>query len=313
MKSGRPRVVVVGSLVADFVFHAGHRPKPGETVVGESFDFFLGGKGFNQAVGCRRLGADVGVVGRVGQDWLGDRFLEGLAREGMPADHVVRDPEAGTGVAAPVVFADGENSIIAVPRANAALTPGDVDRAEQEIARADVLMLQCEVNADASQHAAELARRHSTLVVLDPAPVHAECDACDWEIDYLVPNEVEANALAEGNGPEEWARELFDEDCRAVVVSLGPRGALAIDSAGVREHAGYRVPVVDTTGAGDAFRAGLAVMLAREHTLDEAVAFANACGALACTISGTGVSMPVVGAVEGFMAHNRPTASEGPF
>ncbi|MER3514901.1 MAG: ribokinase, partial [Chloroflexota bacterium] len=121
----RPRVAVVGSFVTDLVIRAPRRPRPGETLIGHSLDIFLGGKGFNQAVAAARLGAEVTMIGRVGNDAFGDRFLEALNREGIHADYVIRDPQQGTGVASPLVEDSGENSIVQVPRANAALSPAD--------------------------------------------------------------------------------------------------------------------------------------------------------------------------------------------
>jgi ribokinase len=306
MKSGRPKVAVVGSMVMDLVFRVGHRPKPGETLLGESFEMFLGGKGFNQAVACHRLGAETTLVGRVGNDEFGDRFIRRLHDEKLTTRFVNADPELGTGVASPTVFPDGDNSIIGVPRANMALDPDDVEAAADRIAGADVLMLQFEVNPEASRAAAQLARRHGTLVLLDPAPVHAHCENTDWPIDLLVPNEIEAQMLADCDSPEEWARELYDDELRAVVISRGAAGALLVDDSGVRDFPGYRVPVADTTGAGDAFRAGLAVMVAWGRELDEAVRFANACGALACTRAGAEPSMPRLEEVREFMQHNEP-------
>jgi ribokinase len=306
MKSGRPRVAVVGSMVMDLVFRVGHRPKPGETLLGESFEMFLGGKGFNQAVACHRLGAETTLVGRVGRDEFGDRFIRRLHDEKLTTRFVNADPEHGTGVASPTVFPDGGNSIIGVPRANMALTAADVEAAAERIAAADVLMLQFEVNPEASRAAAHIARRHGTLVLLDPAPVHAQCENIDWPTDFLVPNEVEAQMLADCDSPEEWARELYEEDLHAVVISRGSAGALVIDGAGLREFPGYRVRVMDTTGAGDAFRAGLAVMVARGRDVDSAVRFANACGALACARHGAEPSMPRLDEVTEFMQQNEP-------
>ncbi len=309
MKGSQPRVVVVGSLVTDLVFRARYRPRPGETLLGDDFTMYLGGKGFNQALCCHRLGVETLLVGRVGPDRFGDMFLEKLALEGMDARLVGRDPEAGTGVASPVILPDGQNSIIAIPRANRRLSAEHVEAAEADIARADILMLQFEVHPAASRRAAEIARRHGTLVMLDPAPAHMSGAAPDWPVDYLVPNEVEANMIAEGESPEEWAQVLFTTDRKAVVISLGDRGALALDSVGLRSFPGYRVEVLDTTGAGDAFRAGLAVMLARGAGLDEAVGYANACGALACTVAGAEPSMPTAAAVRAFMARSVPVGA----
>jgi ribokinase len=310
MKGSHPKVTVVGSLVMDLVFRVGHRPKPGETLLGQEFGMFLGGKGFNQAVACRRLGAETVLVGKVGRDRFGDMFIRKLHAEGMATRFVHHDDELGTGVASPTVFPDGNNSIVAVPRANLALTPEDIDAAEKPISESDILMLQFEANPEASKHAADIAQRYDTKVLLDPAPVHAECEDIDWPTDYLVPNEVEANMLAECNSPEEWARELYNEDLSAVVISRGRAGALVIDGTGTRDFPGYLIEVIDTTGAGDAFRAGLAVQLASGRPVDEAVRFANGCGALACTRMGTEPSMPTASDAEEFMSQHRPEPVE---
>ncbi|MFO7675714.1 MAG: ribokinase [bacterium] len=305
MKGSRPRVAVVGSMVMDLVFRVARRPRLGETLAGEEFGMYLGGKGFNQAVACHRLGAETAFVGRCGEDAFGEMFLARMREEGMSDRHVGRDPVNGTGAAAPMVYPDGGNSIVGVPRANLALTPAEVEAAEEAIARADLLMLQFEVNPAASRRAAELARRHGTLVLLDPAPAHGGSGDVDWPHDYLVPNELEADTLAPGETPEEWARGLLG-GLRALVISRGERGAVVVDRAGMREHPGYRVAAKDTTGAGDAFRAGLAVEIARGRDIDAAVRFANACGALACTVAGAEPSMPTRAAVEAFAAGHVP-------
>jgi len=306
MKGSSPRIVVVGSMVMDLVFRARYRPRPGETLLGDDFAMYLGGKGFNQAVCCNRLGVETVFVGRAGTDRFGDMFLEKLALEAMETRFVSRDRDVGTGVASPVILPGGENSIICLPRANQRLAVEEVEAAQDELARADVLMLQFEANPQASRRAAEIAHQSNTRVLVDPAPAHLSGTAGDWPLDYLVPNEVEANMIAEGESPEEWARVMFTSDRKAVVISLGEKGALALDADGLRHFPGYRVAAKDTTGAGDAFRAGLAVKLAEDAGLDEAVRYANACGALACTIAGAEPSMPTADAVRTFMAGTAP-------
>jgi ribokinase len=281
----------------DMVFRVEHRPGMGETLLGREFGMFLGGKGFNQAVACRRLGADVAMVGRVGEDYFGGLFRDKLAAEGIDAQHVALDRKAGTGVASPVVDDKGENSIIAVPRANMRVVAADVDAAADEIARADVLMLQFEIPQEASERAASIAHRHGTLVVLDPAPAHHHARPFRAPVDILVPNEVEAAMLAGSADQSAW-QGLLGGVARTLVVSLGAQGAMVADGAGVRRFPALKAEVVDTTGAGDAFRAGLAVMLAEGSGMDDAVRFANACGALACTVLGTEPSMPRRPAVE---------------
>jgi ribokinase len=301
MKGGRLRVCVVGSMVMDLMFRVKHRPGPGETMLAEGFGMFLGGKGFNQAVACRRLGADVTMAGRVGRDQFGGMFMAKLGREGIDASHVTRDPEAGTAIASPVIDASGENSIIAAPRANMRVTEADVEAATEAIADADVLMLQFEIPVAASRRAAEIARKHDTLVLLDPAPVEHGFERFGAPVDYIVPNEIEAHILTGRMTLDEWGAVLLPETRRGVVVSLGADGAMVADRSGVRRFPAYKVNVVDTTGAGDAFRAGLAVMLAQGKPVDDAVRFANACGSLACTVMGAEPSMPRRQAVETFL------------
>jgi ribokinase len=327
MKGSRPRVCVVGSFVMDLVFKVRHRPEPGETMLADDFGMFLGGKGFNQAVGARRLGADVCIVGRVGRDPFGDMFVAKLEQEGICLSGVTRDAESGTAIATPVVDENGQNSIIAAPRANMRVTLDDVQAAEEQIAFADILMLQFEIPLAASRRAAEIAREHKTLVMLDPAPVrhgeHSVTRSLDpsipssapdrsttrpldhFFIDYLVPNEVEAHMLTGRMTPEEAGAVLLPETRRGVVISLGEEGALAVDRAALNRFPAHKVNVVDTTGAGDAFRAGLAVKIAEGAGLDEAVRFANACGALACTIMGAEPSMPRREVVEQLMGESQ--------
>ena len=301
MKGSRPRVCVVGSFVIDLVFRVTRRPGPGETMLADDFGMFLGGKGFNQAVGARRLGADVRMVGRVGNDHFGDMFTSKLDQEGIDPGRVTRDPEAGTAIASPIVDASGQNSIIAAPRANMRVTKDDVLAAEEQIAASDVLMLQFEIPAAASRTAAEIARKHETVVLLDPAPVEHGFERFAAPVDYIVPNEIEAHMLTGRMTPEEAGAVLLPETRRGVVISLGGEGAMAIDRAALNRFPAHKVKVVDTTGAGDAFRAGLAVKIAEGAGLGEAVRFANACGALACTTMGAEPSMPKLDAVERFL------------
>jgi ribokinase len=304
MKGDKPRICVVGSLVIDLVFKVQRRPGPGETMLARGFGMFLGGKGFNQAVAAERLGADVSMVGRLGKDTFGDMFMAKLEQEGIDSSRVTRDPEAGTAIASPVIDASGENSIIAAPRANMRVTPGHVLAAEEQIAAADVLMLQFEIPVAASRTAAEIARKRDTLVVLDPAPVEHGFERFNAPIDFIVPNEIEAHMLTGRMTLDEWGAVLLPETRQGVVISLGDKGAAAFDRSSRREFPAYQVKVVDTTGAGDAFRAGLAVMLAQGKPLDDAVRFANACGALACTIMGAEPSMPRLEVVDHLLAHD---------
>ena len=196
MDQENPKVVVVGSFNMDLVIKTERRPQKGETLIGEEFGMFIGGKGANQAIAASRLGAEVTMIGRLGKDLFGDLFLDEFGKENIDTSFVVRDAEVGTGIASPVIDADGDNSIIIVPRANMRLDVEDVERASGEIADADVLLLQLEVPIESSRKAAEIARANGVAVILNPAPALELPDSFLRLIDLLVPNEVETEFLS---------------------------------------------------------------------------------------------------------------------
>ena len=189
----RPKVTVVGSLNIDLVSRAPRYPQQGETLIGDAFDIFTGGKGFNQATAAARLGADVTLIGCVGTDSFGEMLLSAMAAEHL--DGRIKRAEVGTGVATIVVEPNGENSIIVVPRANMALTPADIEEAALCIAEAEVLLLQLETPIAASERAAEIAKANDTTVLLNPAPAQPLPDSFLAHVDIIVPNESEAALL----------------------------------------------------------------------------------------------------------------------
>ncbi len=307
MKSSTAAVVVVGSFNMDLVVRTSRRPVRGETVMGTEFGMFPGGKGFNQAVAAARLGAHVAMAGRVGADYFGDLFLDALRAEGVRADAVVRDTQAGTGVGLPVIAEDGDNAIVVVPRANMAMAPADVDSIAAEIESADVLLLQLEVPQAVSYRAAEIAHAAGTRVVLNPAPAAAVSDDLLLLADVLTPNEFETQALT-GVRPESdvTCREACDKllacGVRSVVLTLSDRGAFVAFDGKYNAIPSCRVDVVDTTGAGDAFCGALSVMLATGQGLSQAARFANGAAALSVTVMGAYPSMPGLAAVERFLS-----------
>ena len=284
------RVVVVGSINMDLVVRLTRAPAAGETVRGDGFALFPGGKGLNQAVAARRAGARVAMVGRVGADAFGDTLLAQLDTEGIDAVHVQRDPDLGTGVAAITVEAGGENRIAVVAQANGALSAGDVDAARPLLMGADVVLLQAEVPLAASLRAAELAGEGGAVVVFTPAPVpppSPELDALLGASGVVLVNRAERAAL-EADG-----RALAGRTPGAVVVTLGGEGAvLHAPGRPPAEVAAFRVPVVDTTAAGDALAGALAVGLATGRPLEAALRWGMAAGALACTRPGAIPALP---------------------
>lgn len=291
------RIVVVGSLMMDLVLRVPRRPAAGETVFGMSFGMYLGGKGFNQAVAARRLGANVAMIGRVGADAFGDSLCSALAREQINAVGVQADEAEGTGVAVPVIDAAGENSIIAVPRANMRLTPAHIEAAWSAVGAAQIVLMQMETPSDALMAAATLARAAGALVLLNVAPAGDVPEPLLRAADYIIANEHEAHALT-GRAVCDiasasdavvrlrgWAR-------RGAVVTLGPLGAVAVTEGEPIHAPAYPAIVVDTTGAGDTFCAAFAGRLAAGAAIADALRWANAAGACAVSRLGAEPSLP---------------------
>ena len=310
MNKQNPKVVVVGSFNMDLVVKAGRRPQTGETLMGEEFGMFIGGKGSNQAIAAARLGANVTMIGRLGTDLFGDTLMAAHAAEGICTDYITRDTEVGTGVASILIDADGDNSIVLVPQANMRLSVQDIEQGSESIAAADVLLLQLEVPIAASQRAAEIAKSNGATVVLNPAPAQELPDDFLAQVDILTPNEVETESLSgvrvsTVTDAERAAKVLLDKGLSAVILTLGEQGALLLTPNLTQQVSAYSVDVVDTTAAGDAFCGALATTLARGENFVDAVAFANAAGALAVTVLGAAPSMPTAAQVEAFRGkHN---------
>ncbi len=301
------KIVIVGSFNTDLTTYMERMPRPGETVSGRKFVTGPGGKGSNQAVAAARLGADVTFIGRVGQDAFGDQAVRFWQQEGVNTDYVVRDPDHATGVAPIFVDDSGENSIVVVLGANLNLKPSDVDSAAAVIARADVLLTQLEVNYDMVGYALKAAKQQGIRTILNPAPAgHLPAEVVALA-DYITPNETELEVLSgrPGAAVAEAARSLLTTEQQTVVVTMGAQGASYIRRGSSALIPTYKVNVVDTTGAGDAFNGGLAVALAEGKDLPDAIAFANATAALCVTRPGTAPSMPTRVEVDELLAAQR--------
>ena len=306
------KIVVVGSFNMDLTAYVERLPRPGETVHGNRFVTGPGGKGSNQAVAAARLGAQVTFVGRVGKDMFGETAIELWQREGINTRCVVRDPTLATGVA-PIVVEErtAENAIVVVLGANTVLSPADIDAAASEIASVDVLLTQLEIPIATVQHALELAKQHNVKTILNPAPSAPLPPALIAAVDYLTPNEIELNMLggADESGSltayltvEKKSRRLLVSDAQVMVVTLGGQGAQWVTRSGTALIPSFPVKAVDTTGAGDAFNAGLAVGLAEGKSLEDAIRLAHAAAALSVMKPGTATSMPTRDEVEAFLA-----------
>lgn len=305
------RIVVVGSLNMDLVLQAPRIPAPGETVLGASdLARFPGGKGANQASAAARLGAQVRMVGRVGNDEFADPVLASLTDVGVDTTYVVRDERAATGLGMIVIDADGQNAIVVASGANAAVTVDDVAAAESVIARSNILLLQLEIPMPAVIAAAQVARRHAVTTILNPAPAQplpADLLAC---VDVLIPNESEAEILS-GTTPGASADiGVLAEALRATgvattIVTLGSRGCARVEPDAVTLHPSFSIEAVDTTAAGDAFVGGFAAALAAGSNIETAIVQGSAAGALACTRLGAQASLPDRTAVDRLLQSSR--------
>jgi ribokinase len=292
-----PKIVVVGSSNMDIYTWTGHLPEHGETVIGERYWMGMGGKGANQAVGSRRLGAESTIVGRIGQDLFGQQMLETLRSHGVNCDFIKLDPEAGSGVALVIVDERGENIIAVIPGTNMRIAPSDVEAAAGKIREADVVMAQLEIPLEAIEKAFDIALEGDTLCILNPAPARPLPGSILGKVNLLTPNQNEAKVLTgiatdTVDGARTAANALLEKGVQTVIVTMGTKGALIVRPGEALHIDAIRVDSIDTSGAGDAFMAGLGVALAEGRSLDEATRFANAVGALSTTRPGAMPSMP---------------------
>lgn len=302
------KVLVIGSLNTDLVVRVNRFPREGETLVGDSFQQFLGGKGANQAVSAARLGAQVAMVGRLGVDGFGDAQIAGLEADGIDTSGILRDPEAPSGIASITVDSTGKNRIIIVPGANMRCSVEDVDAARDRITEADILLLQLEIPVESVARAIQIAAEVGTPVILNPAPAQAVDPALLANVDYLTPNEVEAEQLTgiSVKSPVDAGRaaaQLLSYGVGGVVITLGERGAVVVEKGGAAPvlMPAFSVDAVDTVAAGDAFNGALAVCLAQGAPLVEAARYAAAVAAIAVTRPGAQASLPYRSEVEAFL------------
>jgi ribokinase len=291
------RIVVVGSSNTDMVVRVSSLPRPGETVTGGTFFTARGGKGANQAVAAARAGGSVVLIACVGDDALGEETLAALSAEGIAVDDVRRTAGAPTGVALIFVDERGENSIAVAPGANALLAPEQVAPCAALLSPGDVLLTQLETPLESVRAAVRAASDAGARVILNPAPARDLPDELLVLVSVLTPNEAEAARLAgvpvgEEHGLEAAATALLRRGVGAVVITLGAAGAYVATTERRETIPGYRVQARDTTGAGDVFNGALAVALADQMPLGEAVRFANAAAAISVTRDGAQPAAP---------------------
>jgi ribokinase len=292
-----PRITVVGSYATGLTMKVNRLPSSGETLLGTGYRVNYGGKGSNQAVGCARLGARVSFVAKVGKDAFGEMALGLYRNEDIDTAYVKQTSDAPTGVGFIIVeAASGHNCITIDPGANELLTAADVAQCEAAFDSA-VVLTQLEIPVAAAEAALACGRARGALTILNPAPVRPVPPSLLQMVDILTPNEAEAKVLAghdpnEPIPPETVANELIRSGVKQVIMTLGEEGALIVTASSCKPISAISVRAVDTTGAGDAFNAGLAVALANGANLADAVQFSVVTGGLAVIKEGVIPSLP---------------------
>ena len=293
-----PRIDVVGSYATGLTMRVDRLPSPGETLLARGYRIDYGGKGSNQAVACARLGASVRFIAKMGRDNFADMALKLYGDEGIDVASVMQISDAPTGVGFIIVDANGNNCITIDPGANELLTDQEVSHCFATPDSASVVLTQLEIPVAAAGAAMARGREKGALTIMNPAPVRLLPVPLLQLVDILTPNQSEAKVLTGRSpdaaiAPEAVARELILKGVKQVVMTLGDTGALIVTSTSSLHVPAIKVASVDTTGAGDAFNAGLAMALACGETLEAAVRFAVVTGGLAVTREGVVPALPL--------------------
>ena len=290
---------VIGSLNIDLTILLPRFHAAGETITGEDFKTYLGGKGGNQAVALAKLGASVQFVGKLGNDSYADLYLKTFKELGVDTQFIEKTDEASTGVAIIEVSKDGENRIALAAGANALCEYDFINKAQQASETPEFTLLQLEIPFYSCQQAAKYASAAGSTVILDPAPAVPLNDSFLSDISIITPNESELRLLTGlpiGSlaDAEKAAKQLLSRGVKTVVAKLGSKGCLYVDSMHSIYQEGFKVNAVDTTDAGVSFNAGLAYAMSKKWSIEKCLRFANAVGALSTTKAGAQGAMPTL-------------------
>lgn len=294
----KAKICVIGACNLDLISYVSRLPSMGETLHGNRFYMGFGGKGANQAVMAAKLGGDVSIISKLGQDIFGDNTLDNFRSCGVDVQHVHFTDQAFSGVAPIAVDAEGQNSIIIVTGANDLLTIEEIEAARPAIASASVLICQLEIPLDINLAALRIAREEGVKTILNPAPARPEIPEEFYRLsDIFCPNETEMQLLTGMpvealEDAEKAAQELIARGAATVILTLGERGSLMVTDNHSEHIPVEAVKAIDTTGAGDAFVGSLAFFLAAGKTMSDAIRRANGIAAISVKASGAQNSFP---------------------
>ena len=290
------KIAVLGSVNMDIVITTGRMPKIGETIIGDQIDYFVGGKGANQAVAAARFGGTTTFLGKIGQDTFGEKVYRHLSEEQLDVQSVAQEKNIFTGIAS-IFKLPQDNCITVISGANGLIDREYVDQIADKIIESDVLLVQIEIPVDTLRYALQLARENGVTTLLNPAPYHDIVGELLPYVDILTPNETEFAALIGKElipEPEIEATILAWQQTHAtkLVVTRGSQGVSFVDSGKIVTVASKKVTVVDTTGAGDTFNGILAAALSDGVPFKEAVVLANLGAGLSVQKLGAQTGMP---------------------
>ncbi|MBQ3420714.1 MAG: ribokinase [Romboutsia sp.] len=298
------KICVIGSLNMDLVVNVDDMPKKGQTLIGSSFKEVPGGKGANQAVAIARLGADITMIGKVGNDSFGKTLMNQLKTDNVKTDYVHIE-EGSSGVAMITVDKNAENSIVVAPGANFKVLEEDIDKCIDGIKQSEIVVLQLETPINTIKYALEKSKELGKYTILNPAPAIALEDDIIKNVDLLTPNETELEILSgvkinSEDDIKKAADVMIQKGVKQLIVTLGSKGSLYIDKENMKFKKSYKVNAIDTTAAGDSYTGALAVALSKNKSIEEAMDFASKVGALAVMKEGAQSSLPTLNDVENF-------------
>lgn len=279
-----PKVCVVGSINMDMVTTTAKIPEQGETVLGESFTTYPGGKGANQAIAAARLGAEVTMVGAVGDDAFGKSLKERFRKDGVHDEAINTISHEATGVAT-IILSDGDNRIIVAPGANKYVTPEIIKEKQDIILSSDIILMQFEIPMETIECTVELAYKHNIPVVINPAPFNAIPEKVVEKATFITPNELELSAMKQSIDTSSITTKIIETKGEHGVAFTLPDGEEEIIPS-------YQAKVKDTTGAGDTFNGAFVTEYAKEQDIVKAIRFANAAASLAVEKIGAQEGMP---------------------
>ncbi len=294
----RKKILVLGNSNVDFVFKIPRFHDPGETILAENLATVFGGKGANQAITAKRLGKNVHFITKVGNDLYGKSYRHYLIENGLDQKLILKDKKLPTGMAVIELTPKGENRIIAFLGANGSLSVNDLKRLERYWKGVDVFVTQLEIPFSTVEKGLKMAKEKGALTLLNPSPPVQLPSHVLSSVDFIVPNEVEAQLLTgiKWKGDREirkMAEKFLDQGVKNVVITLGSKGLFFKNRSEEVWMNAFRVNVIDTTAAGDAFLGALASGLSENKPIREVLRFANGAGALATTKLGAQPSLPL--------------------